>query len=596
VIGKLFGRAAPPKDQPPRLPRDEGDEAAERAEIDQLVARGMAHVAARRHELASDAFDRILVRDPDHLVALYQRANVALAQGDHGAARAACDAALRRHPGQADLELLSGAIAAAAHDPALAIDAFERARAANPDIAGVDERLGEQLAFLGRGAEAIAAYDRAVARQPDNVPLGSNRLFLLNHFGVFDREKTFEEHRNWGTRLEAMTAAARRPHWNDRTPERRLRVGFVSPDLRNHPIAYWLEGYLVGHDRERFPAHAFDVSPFAEDAVSARLRTGFDHWYKCSTMSDDELAGLVRGQRIDVLVDLAGHTGHNRLGVFARKPAPVQVSWFGYMQTTGLATIDWRFTDAQHDPPGAERYYSEKLWRLPSVACFMPDPRSPDPGSPPVETRGHVTFASVNNWAKVTDGTKDAWASILRIASQARLKVVALGGNEPRVRDAIVGEFTRRGVHADRVDVAPFMPLAQFLDFFRDVDVALDPFPYGGGTTTLHTLWMGVPIVALEGDTELARATPSALRALGLTDFIASTVAEYVAIGARIAADPTRLSAIRSGMRAVFLRNGAADYAGFARSVEDAFRGMWRAYCDASPVAPPNPFDRPASG
>ena len=583
MIGGLFGRKAPraetpaPPAQTPSQP--DVPDAAARARIDALVDRGMSQLEGKRHEQAIAAFDEVLSIAPDHLVAGYQRANAFLAKGATGDARAACDAALTRLPGQPDLLMLSGAIAAAAHDPVGALEAFEQARTANPELAGIDERIGEQLAFMGRGSEAIAAYDRGIARQPGNFPLGSNRLFLLNHFGLFDRRRTFEEHRAWGERLERSVASARRPHLNDRSPDRRLRVGFVSPDLRNHAIAYWLESYLVAHDRERCPAHAFDVSPYAEDAVSKRLRGRFDHWYRCGTMSDDEIVDLVRGQRIDVLVDLAGHTGHNRLAVFARKPAPVQVSWFGYMNTTGLSTIDWRITDAQHDPPGSEAYYTERLWRIPSLACFMPDPDSPDPGPSPFERNGHVTFASVNNWAKVSDGTKDTWAAILREAPAARLKVIARGGDEARARDAIRGEFTRRGVEGSRVDISPFLPLASFLAFFRDIDVALDPFPYGGGTTTLHTLWMGVPVIALEGESELARSTPTAMRGVGAPGFVASTPARYVELAAAIARDPAPLAPLRAQLRERLRTSGAMDYARLARDVEAAFRGMWRAWC-----------------
>ncbi len=583
MIGGLFGRMAPRAETqapPAQAPSPSAvTDATVRARIDALVDRGMSHLEGKRHEQAVAAFDEVLSVAPDHLVAGYQRANALLGKGATGDARAACDAALAQLPGQPDLLMLSGAIAAAAHDPVGALEAFEQARAANPDLAGIDERIGEQLAFLGRGAEAIAAYDRGVARQPDNFTLGSNRLFLLNHFGLFDRQQTFEEHRAWGERLERSVASARRPHLNDRSPDRRLRVGFVSPDLRNHAIAYWLESYLVAHDREHYPAHAFDVSPYPEDKVSKRLRGRFDHWYRCGAMSDGEIADLVRGQRIDVLVDLAGHTGHNRLPVFARRPAPVQVSWFGYMNTTGLATIDWRITDPQHDPPGSETYYAEKLWRIPSLACFMPDPDSPDPGPPPFERNGHVTFASVNNWAKVSEATKDTWASILREAPAARLKVIARGGDEARARDAIRGEFTRRGVEGSRIDISPFLPLASFLAYFLEVDVALDPFPYGGGTTTWHTLSMGVPVITLEGDSELARATPAAMRSVGAPGFVASTPAKYVELAAEIARDPAPLAPLRAQLRERLRSAGSEDYARLARDVEAAFRGMWRAWC-----------------
>ncbi|MFO1282777.1 MAG: hypothetical protein U1F51_09955 [Burkholderiales bacterium] len=565
-------------------------EARVRAEA--LVARGQTAFNAKRHDTAIEAFDRAAAIEPTNLVANYQRANARFAAGRLEEAAAAADEALARIAAQPELLLLAGAIAAARQDPTAALVRFEQARAARPDLPGIDARIGEQLAFLGRGAESIAAYEREIARQPDNHALGSSRLFLLNHFGLGDRLRIFAEHRAWGERLERSVAAKRRPHFNDRSADRRLRIGFVSPDLRNHAIAYWLEGYLSAHDREHYPAHAFDVSPYAEDDVSRRLRGRFDHWYKCASMDDDELAGLVRGQRIDVLVDLAGHTGHHRLAVFARKPAPVQASWFGYMNTSGLTTIDWRITDAQHDPPGSEAYFTEKLWRVPFLACFTPDPASPAPGPPPFERNGFVTFASANNWAKVSEGAKDAWAAILRDAPTARLRIIARGGDQANVRSGIVDEFARRGVAPGRLDVLPFLPLASFLAFFRDIDVALDPFPYGGGTTTLHTLWMGVPVVALAGDSELARATPATLAGVGLPQFVATSPDEYHRIAVELARRPAPLAPVRAALRVNVGSSVAMDYAGLARNIEAAFRGMWREWCASAPPRPPSAFDR----
>lgn len=589
-LRRTRGEPTPPAERPP------GDAGAIRSgsappvappSIDALVAIGMAQLGARKLDEAATTFDAILARDPAHLVALYQRANARYTSGDFATARRLVDDALRRLPGQPDLLMLAGAIAASSHDPVGALELLERARAANPALAGVDERIGEQLAFLGRGVEAIAAYDRAIASQPDNVALASNRLFLLNHFGLFDRERTFDEHRRWGEKLERAVASQRRPHRNDRSPGRPLRIGFVSADLRNHPIAYWIEGYVGAHDRRNYPIEAFDVSPYQEDAVSRRLRGQFDAWHRCGALEADELADLVRRQCIDVLVDLSGHTGHHRLATFARKPAPVQASWFGYMNTSGLTTIDWRLTDAQHDPPGSEAYYTEKLWRLPFLACFTPDPSSPEPGPAPFLRNGQVTFASANNWAKVSEGARDAWAAILREAPAARLKVIARGGEEARAIDAIRGEFARRGVEGSRIDVSPFLSMPAFLAFFRDVDVALDPFPYGGGTTTLHTLWMGVPVIALEGDSELARATPSTLRGVGAGEFVASTAARYVELAVALARDPAPLAAVRARLRDGVRTSAAMDYAGLARNVEAAFRGMWRAWCEERPTSPP---------
>ena len=552
--------------------------------IDVLAARGTEQMKAGRLDDASATFEAILARDPRHLVGRYQRANILYMRGDFAAARTSVDAALGMLGEQPDLLMLAGAIAASARDPAEALERFERARAVNPALPELDERIGEQLAFLGQGQASIDAYDRALAREPDNLALGSNRLFLLNHFGLFDRERTFAEHRKWGERLERLVAADRKSHRNDRSVDRPLRIGFVSGDLRDHPIAYWLEGFVRAHDRVNYPIVAFDVSPFDEDAVTRRLRDAFDAWHRVGMLSAAELADFVRRQCIDVLVDLSGHTGHHRLATFARKPAPVQVSWFGYMNTSGLTTIDWRLTDPQHDPPGSEACYTEKLWRLPFVACFTPDPASPDPGPSPHLRNGNVTFASANNWAKVSEAAKDAWASILVRSPGARLKIIARGGDRPGAADAIRGELVRRGVQGDRIDVAPFMPLPQFLAFFRDVDVALDPFPYGGGTTTLHTLWMGVPIVALWGDTELGRATPTTLAGVGLPEFAARSIEGYVTLAATLARDPSPLRDLRGRLRENVRSSVAMDYAGLARNVEAAFRGMWRLFCVEGPT------------
>jgi predicted O-linked N-acetylglucosamine transferase (SPINDLY family) len=564
--------------------------AATRGEVDAMLARGRRQKQDRRLEAAIATFDTILAIDPLQLEANYERANASFAAGRLDDAKAACADALARLPGQPDLLMLAGAIDAQRHEPLEALAHFEAAKAVNPALAGIDERIGEQLAFLGRGRESIAAYDHAIERQPGNLALESCRLFLLNHFGLLDRAALAEAHRRWGERLEASVAAKRRPHHNDRDPARRLRVGFVSPDLRNHPVAYWLESYLVAHDPARYEAHAFDVSPYAEDDVTRRLRTRFERWYRCAPMSHEELADTVRGQRIDVLVDLAGHTGHHRLATFALKPAPVQVSWFGYMNTTGLSTIDWRLTDAAHDPPGSEAYYAEKLWRLPSVAAFTPDPRSPEPGESPFVRNGRVTFASANNYAKVTEPVKDAWASILRGAPASRLRLIVRGGDEARVADAVRAEYVARGVDAARIDVLPFLPIERFLRFLAEADVALDPFPYGGGTTTLHTLWMGVPIVALKGESEMGRATPAALAGLGLPQFACGSVDAYVAFATALARDPAALPALRATLRDRLRASGAMDYRSFARRVEDAFRGMWRAFCEASPAPPPSAF------
>lgn len=578
-----FGRKAPPAKATAVREHEPAGEAAAHPVPDEApdawIERGRELVAQRRYDDAVALLDGVIARQPLNLVALYDRANAWYSAGRLDAAAGACERALDALPGQPDLLMLRGAVAASAHDPEGALRWFERARARRPDLPGLHARIGEQLAFLGRGRESIASYDRALALEPDNFALGSSRLFLLNHFGLLSRDALFDEHRAWGRRLEAAVAHRRVPHGNDRDPDRPLHVGFVSPDLRNHPIAFWLEGYLAGRRVHGHVLHAFDASPFAEDDVTQRLRGRFDHWHRCGRLDDDGIAELVRQSAIDVLVDLAGHTGHHRLGVFARKPAPVQVGWFGYMNTTGLSTIDWRLTDAAHDPPGSEAFYTERLWCLPFLACFAPHPSSPAPGGLPADRRGHVTFGSMNNWAKVSDATKDTWASLLGMRPGSKLRVLVRGAEEPTVASGVRDQFASRGIDPARIEVRPFLPLEAFLREFADIDIALDPFPYGGGTTTLHTLWMGVPIVALEGDSELGRATPATLRGVGLERLVATTPEAYASIAALASDDRDYLRTARSSLRDRIRASAAMDYDGLARNVDGAFASMWSGWC-----------------
>jgi predicted O-linked N-acetylglucosamine transferase (SPINDLY family) len=410
--------------------------------------------------------------------------------------------------------------------------------------------------------------------------LQSDRLFVLNYFGLMDRAQLFDEHRRWGASHEAALRSDWRPHAQSRDPERRLRVGYVSPDLRSHAVAFFIEGVLMNHDRSRFETHAFDVSPFPEDDTTRRLRLHCDVWHRVGERSDAELAEFIRVLRIDILVDLAGHTAHNRLLVFARRPAPIQVGWFGYMNTTGLTAIDYRLTDGGLDPPGAsDHFYTEKLFRLPSAACFQPDPTSPEVAELPAERTGYVTLASVNQWTKVTEATKDLWAQILAGAPTARFIVIARGGSDADVREAIVSEFVARGVAAHRIDVMDFLPLRAFLRFLNNVDIALDPFPYGGGTTTLHCAWMGVPIVTLESDSELGRSTPGILRVLELSELVADDTNRYLCIALELVTDVPRLARIRRELRPKFRQSALTDALPLTRSVEQAFRTMWQEYC-----------------
>jgi predicted O-linked N-acetylglucosamine transferase (SPINDLY family) len=440
--------------------------------------------------------------------------------------------------------------------------------------------IGDVLALLGRGAEALERLDRALKRAPDNTRLQSDRLFILNYFNLLTRQELFEEHRRWGAAHEEALRHTWRPFTQTRDEKRRLRVGYVSPDFRHHAVAFFIEGVLRNHDHENFEIHAFDVSTAPEDATTARLRTHCDHWHRLGKLNDDDTSEVIRRHEIDILVDLSGHTAHNRLLVFARRSAPVQVTWFGYMNTTGLSSIDYRLTDAWLDPPGeSDAFYTETLFRLPTAACFQPDSDSPDVSSAPVVRNGFFTLASLNQWTKVTPATKDMWSRILLQVPSARLLVVALGGDDPEVRNAVVDEFLARGVSYDRVKVRGYRPLRHFLASLAEVDFALDPFPYGGGTTTLHAAWMGVPTVALQTASELGRCTPGILAALGLYELVSSDPEQYIAIATALANDPSRIQQYRVQLRDRFRRSALMDAMPLTRSVEAAYRSIWTDYC-----------------
>jgi protein O-GlcNAc transferase len=534
----------------------------------------------KRYAEACALYERILAKVSDDLYVMYQLAGALEGAGELDRAVAICERALAVSPDQPGFLSRRAAIARRQNRYVTVLETYQRLRALHPEFELIDAMIGDAFALLGRGAEAIEAFDRALEKAPDNVDVQSDRLFILNYFGLLDRTQLFEEHRRWGASHESALSLQWRPHGQSRDAHRRLRIGYVSPDLRRHAVAFFIQGVLEHHDHANFEIFAIDVSPFAEDEVSRRLAANCDHWCRIGEKSNDEIAAYIREIGIDILVDLSGHTAHNRLLVFARRPAPIQVGWFGYMNTTGLSAIDYRFTDVSLDPPGtSQQFYTEKLFRLPSAACFQPDPGSPPVGPLPACANGYLTIASVNQWTKVTELTKDLWAGILREIPDAAFLVVARGGEDREVRSRIAAEFVGRGVSGQRLQILGFQPLRVFLAMLNGVDFALDPFPYGGGTTTLHCAWMGVPIVTLESESELGRSTPGILRALELGDLVAKDGGQYHEIAVGLAKDRPRLANYRVSLRDRFARSPLVDALPLTRSVEAAFRTMWTTYC-----------------
>lgn len=504
---------------------------------------------------------------------------VLAATGDTDGAFAAYAESQRLAPGFALAHYNEGSLLQQLGDCEDAGSAFERALARDPNLAEAHLNLGNLRKEQGRLAEAVVCYSRAVAARPDYANAHSNLLFTTAFMDDMTQREIFDLHCGWA-RLQAGTVPAPEPHPNTAEPSRRLRVAYVSPDFRNHACAFFLEPLLREHDRRVVEVHAF-AHVHRPDDVTARLRALVDQWHDTVGLSDEELAAAIRGADIDVLVDLAGHTANNRLLALARKPAPVQMTWLGYPATTGLPAFDWRITDAVTEPPGqSEAFYTEKLLRMPnSLWCYQPAADTGEMSPLPAANGRGITFGSFNGYAKVGPRVVALWAEVLKAVPDARLLMITVpaGSAQADLRE----RFEALGVDPARLVLRGKLPRGDYLAAFAEADIALDPFPCNGGTTTCDALWMGLPVVALTGHSFLSRASLSVLTAAGCQEFAAVDEADYVARCVELASDLPRLAALRAGLRARLRASPLLDAVGFARDMEAALRKAWHTWCDA---------------
>jgi len=532
--------------------------------------------AAGDAEGAMQCYEAALRAEPELANALYNRGNMHKLRGEAARAEADIGRALALEPAHPDWRCALGEALALQGKADDAIAAFRAVLAVDPLERRAHNGLGSAQLIAGRPQEAESGFRRAVECQPDYAEAHSNMLLAMHYSKGDDARVMYEAHLEWARqhardlpRLEhpARTSAA----------GRKLNIGYVSPNFQHHAVAWAIEPVFAAHDRSAF--RTFFYSTVANpDAVTRRFMALCDEWRDIRAMPHDEAARLVRQDRIDILVDLAGHTAGGRPLLFARKPAPVQVNWQGYPNTTGLSQVDYRITDAWADPEGeADRHHTEKLVRLKTgFFCYAPPPDAPEPGVPPVLESGRITFGSFNNLAKVTPETIALWSRILAGLPQARLVMKAHALGEEGARRAVHGHFAANGVDAGRVEL--FGPVASHgghLGAYRDLDIALDPFPYQGTATTCEALWMGVPVVALAGRTHLSRVSVSVLHRVGLDEWIAATPEEYVRKAIELAQDTRRLRELHAGLRERVRASSLLDAAGFARALEDAYRGMW---------------------
>jgi protein O-GlcNAc transferase len=464
-----------------------------------------------------------------------------------------------------------------------AIAAHRQAIAVNPNLPEAYVNLGNPLGDIGQMDEAIALYRKALTLKPDLVEARSNLLFaLLNHPG-YDARAVAEEHRDWGRHHADPLLKSILPHNNDRDPDRPLRIGYVSPDFRDHAVSRFLLPLFRHHDHSACRIICYSDVP-RPDAVTERLRACTDEWRDIVGLSDDRVAEQIRLDKIDILVDLAGHTAGNRLFVFARKPAPVQVTYLGYPATSGLSQIDYRLTDGFADPPGmTDALHTEKLWRLPDCNWCFAEPEDSPPVRPSRADRP-LHFGSFNKSTKASPVVMELWAAILKATPSSRMIFKSRGLGVQSVRSPIIDFFKSRGIPADRLDLwGSGQDNRTHLDAYNQMDIALDTFPYHGTTTTCDALWMGVPVVTLAGTSHVSRVSVSLLNCVGLPFLVAQSPDEYVSIAVRLANDLPRLAHLHRTLRDKMRASPLMDAPKFARNIEAAYRRMWRTWCESAP-------------
>jgi predicted O-linked N-acetylglucosamine transferase (SPINDLY family) len=536
----------------------------------------VAYEALRRPLEAAACAGRALELEPDFAEAHYQLGNLLRIQGQLAQAIACYRRAIALRPEYVEAYHNWGLALYDAGQLDLARRCYQKTLELRPDYALAHYNLGSALIDQGQATEGIACYQRAVALSPGYRQAHSNLLCALYLDPTRDARAIYEEHRRWNRQHAAPLARLIEPCGNDRSPDRRLRIGYVSPDLCGHAVGQFLLPLWESHDREQVEVVGY-ASVEKADALTERCRAHCDVWRDVRDCSDEQLVQAIRGDRIDILVDLTLHMAGNRLLVFARKPAPVQVTYLGYCGTTGLTTIDYRVTDPYLDPPGGDEFFSEQPLRLPeSYWCYRPVAETPPPVAPPALRAGQVTFGCLNNFCKASPASLDAWCRLLQSLPESRLLLHARPGSH---RARVWELAARQGVAPARVSFVDRVPTTEYFRLYQQIDVALDPFPYGGGTTTCDALWMGVPVVSLAGRMAVGRGGLSILSNVGLADLVADDCPQYVRIAAALARDLPRLARLRAALRGRMQGSPLMDAPRFARNVEAAYRTIWRRWC-----------------
>jgi len=436
--------------------------------------------------------------------------------------------------------------------------------------------IGVALQALCRPHEALEYYEKALQTDADYVKSHSNMLMTLNFIPGLSQQQIFEAHARFGQQVEKNLKPSWPIHANPKDKDRRLRIGYVSADFRTHAVSYFIEPVFAHHDKTQFELYCYSNGK-PRDAFTDRLMTYADHWLNCTDMSDDQLAQHIREEGIDILIDLSGHTAQNRLLTFARKPAPIQITYLGYPGSSGLSAMDYRITDGRIEP-GSDAYYTETLLRMPeSMWCYKPSPDMPEINALPALSNGYLTFGSFNNVNKVSDICIELWAALLHAIPTARLLMVTV--QEGQLRTRLLQQFQALGIDAARIQFQGKLAPHEFQLALQQVDITLDPFPVNGATTTCESLWIGVPVLSLIGERFSSRAGYSVLHAARLPDFALETPESLIATAQLLANNLPLLANIRMGLRDHLRVTPLLDAGSFTRSLEHLYREAWIRWC-----------------
>jgi len=468
-----------------------------------------------------------------------------------------------------------------------ALEYLSRAVAVAPNYAEAYNNLGWLFWDHGDLAQALRMYERCIELSPSSKNPSQNRLLALNYLHDVSHERVFEAHRTWAERFCIELGPAFTDWPVQRTTNRRLRIGYISPDFFHHSVSFFCHALFEHHNRDLFEIFLYSNASREDDKTE--LFKGMvppTHWKKVLGRPAHEVAALIREDQIDILVELAGHTANNRLDVAALKPAPVQFTYIGYNNTTGMGAIDYRITDAVVDPPESEQHFSEELVRMPGCfLCYTPPARIPDVDQLPALKNGFVTFGSFSCLAKVGEPCVALWARVLREVPNSRLLVKNKGFYSPDVQATFINKFKAHGISEHRLKLMALAPTSfDHLKIYNEVDIALDTFPYSNTTTSCETLLMGVPVICLAGNTHGSRVGVTLLTAIGLNEFIAENLEEYVMKARNVASNLSDLATLRHNLRQVLLASQLCDGPGFVRNkYEPALLEKWRHFCEGRP-------------